>query len=121
MGGATSVLVCFTVDASLAEALFQIEADGLDISGLDRMELVRSTLSELANIVLGHCTADLCRVDQAVSLTAPIVIDAQRLMAPPPKASFARLSYQTDHGMLEILLFGPRESLDVESMCGQAL
>jgi CheY-specific phosphatase CheX len=121
MGGATSVLVCFTVDKSLADELFRIETQDLDLAGLDRDELMRSTLSELANLVLGHCTAHFGNREQMVSLTAPIIIEVDHLNYPSHQSLFAQLAYETDYGVMEILLFGPREEIDVVSMCGKAL
>lgn len=120
MGGATSVLVCFTVDQALADELLRIESAGLDLDGMDRGELVQATLSELANIVLGHCTTNLCSKDQSVSLSAPVVISVERLRPPPEKSSFARLTYETRFGMMDVFMFGPRESIDFNSMCDVA-
>jgi CheY-specific phosphatase CheX len=112
LGGAANVWVAFSAEIGLADAIRRIETAGFDPAEAERPEYLHAALAEVANIVLGHCTADLGALAGLVSLSTPMVIEQRRHLMRPHDVEFARVSFETSQGTLLIACITPREHFD---------
>lgn len=75
MSGPVNTIIAFTFDLKIGQKILTIENAGLSISEDEYEEYLQATMSETANIILGHCTQDLANNDHAVILSPPIFIE----------------------------------------------
>ena len=114
LGGASSVMVAFSVDLSLALEIRRIETRDLRLPGEDAALYLHAALAEMANVVLGHCTADLATGTAVVTLSTPVVIESKRLLTRPDQTRFAQVAFDTPHGRLDIACIAPRDRFDAQ-------
>ncbi len=112
LSGPVQLLIAFSFSAQLLEVLFERFTADIRIPDDERDLHLRETAAELANIVLGRCTADLQIVDRAIVLTPPVVIDGARRILRPKHAVFASMRIDTEHGHLDVSFVGPPELFD---------
>jgi CheY-specific phosphatase CheX len=112
VGGGLNLLIAFSFSTGLLERLFMRVTDGLDIPADEHDIYVRDTASEVVNIILGRCTADLADSDRAISLSPPVLIEEAKSIRRVRNALFASLCLETEHGAVDINFVGPRELFD---------
>lgn len=114
LGCPVNVLVAFSFVTPLVEALFDGMKDGLGLTeeevadGLFRTECA----AEAINIILGLSTADLREKDVIITLSPPVVMENTRWIHRQKNAYFATMRLQTNHGVLDVSVVGPRELFD---------
>lgn len=76
MGGQINLLIAFSFQSSLIDALYQRMTSDLDVQP-DKVEMFREAAAgDVVNTVLGHCTIDLQKLDeQGISMTPPVILD----------------------------------------------
>lgn len=111
-GGPVGLLIAFSFQHSLCEALFASFTKGLDIPADETELYVRETLAEIVNTILGLCTGDIRGVDHAVTLSPPVILEDAKSIRRPRDAVFATMRMRTDKGIADVNFVGPRELFD---------
>ncbi|MEN9437228.1 MAG: hypothetical protein RIR09_1883 [Pseudomonadota bacterium] len=110
LGGRLNLLVAFSFQESLVNALYARVTEGLGVQP-DEVEMYReATAGEVVNTILGHCTIDLQRIDQkGIAMTPPIILDRAKTIRRMKNSVFYTQGMNTAFGRLNISLVGPRE------------
>jgi CheY-specific phosphatase CheX len=112
LGAPVNVLVAFSFEGALVDALFEGMAGGLDLD-MSEADLYRGECAaEAINMVLGLSTADLQSEEMTISLSPPVVLDNTRWIHRHRNAYFASMRLTTDRGFLDVSVVGPRELFD---------
>lgn len=110
MGGCFNLLVAFSFQDSLVNALFEQVTEGLGVQP-DEVEMYReAAVGEVVNTILGHCTIDLQQIDQqGISMTPPIILDRAKTIRRMKNSMFYTQGMSTVFGRMNVSLVGPRE------------
>ncbi|MFZ2853827.1 MAG: chemotaxis protein CheX [Rhodocyclaceae bacterium] len=112
LGGVVSLLVAYSFEHGLVDALYERMTDGLDVQPDEKEMYRRSVAADVVNTVIGNCTADLPQPDHAISLTPPIILDSVKHIHRMKNAVFISRSLKTKFGCVDINLVGPSELFD---------
>ena len=113
LGGAANVMMAITAESRLALKLTDIETEGLGLTPEEVKQYVPETLAETANIIAGHCTADLELPTMMVTLSTPIIIESRKLVCSTPRVEYKKIRYTTSAGEFDIICISPRESAQI--------
>ena len=115
MGGQINLLIAFSFQSSLIDALYQRMTSDLDVQP-DKVEMFREAAAgDVVNTVLGHCTIDLQKLDeQGISMTPPVILDQVKTIQRMKNSMFYTQSLCTALGRMNISLVGPRELFDTD-------
>lgn len=110
MGGSLNLLVAFSFEDGLVNALYERVTEGLGVQP-DEVEMYReAAVGEVVNTILGHCTIDLQQIDrQGISMTPPIILDRAKTIRRMKNSMFYTQGMSTVFGRMNISLVGPRE------------
>ena len=110
LGGRFNLLVAFSFQDSLVNALYERVTEGFDVQP-DEVEMYReAAVGEVVNTILGHCTIDLQQIDrQGISMTPPIILDRAKTIRRMKNSMFYTHGMGTMFGRMNISLVGPRE------------
>jgi CheY-specific phosphatase CheX len=112
LGGPISLLIAFSFDASLVDALFVRVTDGIEVPPGETELYRRETAAEIVNTILGLCTSDLQNIEESIALSPPVVIEDARCIHRPKNAVFANMRIRTEKGIVSVGFVGPRELFD---------
>lgn len=114
MGGSVNLLIAFSFQDALVDALFERMAADFDIAP-DKIEIYREAAAgEAVNTILGHSTIDLQSTNgSAISMTPPVILDRVKTIRRMKNAMFYTRSLDTDFGRMDISLVGPQELFDI--------
>ena len=112
LGGTISVLVAFSFDLGLIEAICARVTAGLDIPEGEEHLYLRETAAETANTILGLCTTDLGGHENPIPLSPPVIIEDARSIHRPRMAVFATMEARTERGALTVSVVGPHDLFD---------
>lgn len=110
MGGAINLLIAFSFQDGLINAMYEQMTDGLGIQP-DEVDMYREAAAgEVVNTILGHCTEDLQKLDRrGIAMTPPVILDRVKTIRRMKNAMFYTQSLDTALGCMTISLVGPRE------------
>ncbi|MDD5227716.1 MAG: chemotaxis protein CheX [Methylococcales bacterium] len=113
MGGKINLLVVFSFEASLINAIYRKMIDGLSIEDHEVETYRKAAAGDVINTVLGHSTIDLLRLDKnGISITPPRILkDVNVIRAMKCKMFYAQ-SLSTPLGGMTISLVGSQELFD---------
>ncbi|MDD2743536.1 MAG: chemotaxis protein CheX [Rhodocyclaceae bacterium] len=113
MGGSINLLVAFSFQESLLDALFKQMTADFDVAP-DEIEMYReASAGEVVNTILGHCTIDLQIPDgPAISMTPPVILDRVKTIKRMKNAMLYTEILNTNFGQMNISLVGPQELFD---------
>lgn len=107
------MLIAFSLDQDLAERVFIVSTEGLEIDE-DEQEMMREeTITELINIIVGNAMADLAAKGTTIPISPPIVINEAKSITRHKGATFYTMDITTDIGKMSIHFIGPRELFDL--------
>lgn len=110
MGGRFNLLVAFSFQDGLVNAIFERMTHDLDVQP-EEVDMYReAAVGEVVNTILGHCTIDLQQMDQqGISMTPPIILDRAKTIRRMKNSMFYTQGMNTVFGRMNISLVGPRE------------
>jgi len=114
VGGSAGLLVAFSFSQQIANALFERLTAGIEITPDQVADYREATLAEFANIVLGHCTGELAKDGEHISLSPPVVLEDAKSIFRMKNAMFGTISMATPNGPFDIHMVGPRDVFDGE-------
>ena len=116
LGGTVSLLVVITLEKSLLNYLLDedLKKNGISIADAERSMFEEEFTAELLNVVLGHCTADLEKNPNKVTLSPPAMISQAKSIRRPKDCLFINIELNTPQGQMEVDFVGPRELFDTQ-------
>jgi CheY-specific phosphatase CheX len=113
MGGRINLLIAFSFEDGLINALFQRMTSDIVVQP-EEVEMYREAAAgEVVNTVLGHCTIDLQKIDdRGIAMTPPVILDHAKTIRRMKNSMFYTQSSSTTLGRMTISLVGPRELFD---------
>ncbi len=107
------MLIAFSFDEKLAEQIYIVSTEGLEIDD-DEEEMMREeVVTELINVIVGNALSDLAASGTTIPISPPYVINEAKSITRPREATFYTLDLSTDLGVLSIHFIGPRELFDL--------
>jgi CheY-specific phosphatase CheX len=112
VGGADGLYIAYSYDESLIRAMTKRYTAELSIAPEDEDLYMRETASDVVNIIVGNCTADLARRGDVITLSPPVLMLGARTIQGRPKTAIAALTLQFPDGALDVAFVGPRHLFD---------
>lgn len=112
VGGDVGVLVAVSFSQPMADALFARLTAGLTIPPGQEADFREATVTEAANVIIGHCTGDFEKDGSYVSLSPPILLEDARSIFRMKNAKFGTVQITSPQGAMDIHLIGPRGIFD---------
>lgn len=112
MGGKVGLLVAMSFEQPVVDALFTQMTQGMGITEEEADGMKEAVVGEVANTILGHCTSDFGSIDEAISLTPPIIIDQAKSIRRAKHAAFYCKSLSCSLGCIDINLVGPPDVIN---------
>ena len=112
VGSRTGLYIAYSYDASLIRAMTKRYTAELDVSPEEEGLYMRETASEVVNVIVGNCTADLARKGGLVTLSPPVLALGARTIQGRPRTAIATLTLQYPEGWLDVAFVGPKLLFD---------
>ena len=116
LGGLIGALVTVSFEKKLLSRLLLLETAGLQIPSEDHALYLRETASEITNIIVGRCLADLqSRLhdddgkEHKISMSPPVVIENVNHLHKSQGGCYTSVLLSTIFGSLAISMVWPRE------------
>jgi len=106
-GGVVNLLVAFSFQYDLINALYERVTEGFCIQP-DEVEMYREAAAgEVVNTILGHWTIDLQKLDQqGIAMTPPVILDRVNSIRHMKDAILRTQALNTPTGRMNIRLLG---------------
>ncbi|WP_085375270.1 response regulator [Magnetospirillum sp. ME-1] len=111
-GGPVKLIIAFSFQRPLLEHIREILTASMDVAEEELELYLRETAAEIVNVILGHATADLAEEGNDMELSPPRVLDQEKNILRPKKATFTSIEMATNYGILDINFVGPSELFD---------
>jgi CheY-specific phosphatase CheX len=112
VGSRTGLYIAYSYDASLIRAMTKRYTAELTISPQEEGLYMRETASEVVNVIVGNCTADLACKGGLVTLSPPVLALGARTIQGRPKTAIATLTLKYPEGWLDVAFVGPKLLFD---------
>jgi len=112
LGGPIGLLIAFSFERSLIEAIYQRVTADIGVPEGEEALYIRETAAEIVNTILGLCTADFQNLDQTIALSPPVILEDARCIHRPKNAVFASMRVRTERGVVTMSFVGPRDLFD---------
>jgi CheY-specific phosphatase CheX len=112
VGGNVGLLIAFSFPQAIVDILYDRLTAGIDVPAGDEALYRRETVIEVANIIIGHCTADFSSDGENISMSPPILLEETKHIHHMKNATFDSISMVTAHGCFDINLVGPHAMFD---------
>lgn len=112
LGGPISLLIAFSFDSSLVDALYHRVTADIEVPPGEEDLYKRETAAEIVNTILGLCTCDFQNIEESIALSPPVIIEDARCIHRPKNAVFASMRIRTEKGIVSVSFIGPRELFD---------
>jgi CheY-specific phosphatase CheX len=109
---ADGLYIAYSYDESLIRAMTKRYTAELSIALGDEDLYMRETASDVVNIIVGNCTADLARRGDLITLSPPVLMLGARTIQGRPRTAIAALTLQFPAGALDVAFVGPRHLFD---------
>lgn len=112
VGSRQGLYIAYSYDESLIRAMTARYAAELAIAPEEESLYMRETASDVVNVIVGNCTADLARRGEIVTLSPPVLALGARTIQGRPKTAIATLTLKYPQGSLEVAFVGPKLLFD---------
>ncbi|MDP3740135.1 MAG: chemotaxis protein CheX [Hyphomonadaceae bacterium] len=112
VGSTAGLYVAYSYDDSLIQAMTKRYTAGLSIPAGEEELYVRETASDIVNVIVGNCTADLARRGETVTLSPPVLMVGARTIQGRSETTIAALTVRFAEGALDVAFVGPRLLFD---------
>jgi CheY-specific phosphatase CheX len=112
VGGSVGLLVAFSFPQEIIDVLYERLAASIEVPPSEEGLYRRATVSEIANVIIGSCTADFSARGERISISPPIMLEEAKHIRRMKNAMFSTISMVTEHGCFDINLVGPRDMFD---------
>jgi CheY-specific phosphatase CheX len=112
VGSRSGLYVAYSYDESLIRMMMRRYTAELTISPEEEELYVQETASDVVNVIVGNCTADLASRGETISLSPPVLMVGAHAIQGRPEATVAVLSLTFAEGMLDLAFVGPKSLFD---------
>jgi CheY-specific phosphatase CheX len=112
LGGPISLLIAFSFEAPLLDAIYQGAVATISVPEGEEDTYRRDAAGEFVNTILGLCTADFQNIERSITLSPPVIMEHARCIHRPKNAVFACMKMATERGVMTVSFVGPRELFD---------
>lgn len=112
VGSKAGLYIAYSYDQSLIRAMTKRYTEGLTVSPEEEELYIRETASDVVNVIVGNCTADLARRKELITLSPPVLVDGARTIQGRNETTIAALTLKFPEGELDIAFVGPRILFD---------
>jgi CheY-specific phosphatase CheX len=112
VGSHKGLYIAYSYDESLIRAMTARYAAELTISPEEEGLYMRETASDVVNVIVGNCTAELARQGEIITLSPPVLALGARTIQGRPKTAIATLTLKYPQGTLEVAFVGPKLLFD---------
>jgi CheY-specific phosphatase CheX len=112
VGSHKGLYIAYSYDASLIRAMAKRFTAELSVPLEDEELYMRETASEVVNVIVGNCTADIARRGGTVALSPPVLALGARTIQGRPKTAIATLTLKYPEGVLDVAFVGPKLFFD---------
>jgi CheY-specific phosphatase CheX len=116
VGGNAGALIAFSFPEELVDVLYMRLTAGLGIPQGEQALYRRETISEIANVIVGHCTADFATDGEHIAMTPPVFLEDAKELYRMHNATLGTIEVHTSIGSFDIHLVGSREGLQAIQM-----
>jgi CheY-specific phosphatase CheX len=114
VGSRAGLYVAYSYDEGLIHTMMKRYTSELSIAPDEEELYVHETASDIVNVIVGNCTADLASRGETISLSPPVLMVGARTIQSRPEATVAVLSLTFAEGTLDLAFVGPRVLFDQE-------
>jgi CheY-specific phosphatase CheX len=112
VGSLAGLYIAYSYDESLICAMTKRYTAELSIAPGEEALFMRETASDIVNVIVGNCTADLARSKDVVTLSPPVLLVGARTIQGRPRTAIAALTLHFPEGALDVAFVGPRRLFD---------
>ena len=112
VGGSVGLLVAFSFSHELADILYKRLTAGIKIPADQEAVYRDATVTEIANVIIGNCTADFADHGERVSVSPPVLLEDTKSIYRMKNAMFGTVAMVTPHGPFDIHMVGPLGMFD---------
>ncbi|MGD2134105.1 MAG: chemotaxis protein CheX [Maricaulaceae bacterium] len=112
VGASAGLYIAFTYDDALIRMIMRRYTAELTVAPEDEDLYVRETASDIVNVIVGNCTADLATRGGTITLSPPVLVEGARTIKGRPEATVAVHTIAFDDGELDIAFVGPKALFD---------
>jgi CheY-specific phosphatase CheX len=117
VGSNIGALVAFSFPQNLVDILYSRLTAGLTMPPDEEDPCHRSTVTEVANVIIGHCTADFSSHGEHVSISPPVLLEETKYVHRAKDSALRSVSLFTAHGCFDINLIGPSNKYNARLEC----
>jgi len=104
--------IAFSYDDSLIRAMMRRYTADLGVAPDEEELYVQETASDIVNVIVGNCTAELSKRSEPISLSPPMLVVGARTICGSPGTTVAALTLRFQEGLLDLAFVGPRIMFD---------
>ena len=112
VGSRAGLYIAFSYDDSLIRALMRRYTADLGVAPDEEDLYIQETASDIVNVIVGNCTAELSKRREPVSLSPPVLMLGARTLSGRPGTTVATLTLQFQEGLLDLAFVGPKVMFD---------
>ena len=112
VGSRSGLYIAFSYDDSLIRAMMRRYTADLGVAPDEEELYVQETASDIVNVIVGNCTAELSKRREPVSLSPPVLMVGARTITGRPGTTVATLTLQFQEGLLDLAFVGPKVMFD---------
>ena len=112
VGGSVGMLIAFSFSQRMVDALYERLTAGIEIPADQQSAYREAVVTEIANVIIGNCTADFASNGECVSLTPPVLLEDTKSICRMKDARFGTVAMDTPYGPFDIHMVGPRNMFD---------
>lgn len=112
VGSRSGLYIAYSYDESLIRAMTVRYTAELSIPPEEEGLYMRETASDVVNVIVGNCTAELARRGEIITLSPPVLALGARTIQGRPKTATAALTLEYPEGFLDVVFVGPKLLFD---------
>jgi CheY-specific phosphatase CheX len=112
VGSRAGLYIAYSYDQSLIRAMTKKYTQGLSIAPEEEELYVGETASDIVNVIVGNCTADLAQRGETVTLSPPALMVGAHTIQGRSETTIAVLTLHFSEGSLDVAFVGPRLLFD---------
>jgi CheY-specific phosphatase CheX len=112
VGSSKGLYIAYSYDESLIRAMTVRYTAELSIPPDEEDLYMRETASDVVNVIVGNCTAELARRGEVMTLSPPVLALGARTIQGRRKTAIATLTLKYPQGSLDVAFVGPKLSFD---------
>ena len=114
VGGCVGMLIAFSLSQRVADVLFERLTAGIEVPPDKEADYREAAVTEVANVIIGNCTADFTADGGSISLSPPVMLEETKSIFRMKDAMFGTVTMETPYGPFDIHMVGPRNMFDAE-------